>query len=78
MLTLHRVRIKQNGVTMSMCILLIRLLIYIVIYVNVHKYFYNLPSYHQIFHTVQNMIEYDRIYLNMTVYVPVNVNNTIC
>ena len=53
--------------------------IYIVIYVNVHKYFYNqMPSYHQIFHTVQNMIEYDRIYLNMTVYVPVNVNNTIC
>ena len=51
--------------------------IYIVIYVNVHKYFY-MPSYHQIFHTVQNMIEYDRIYLNMTVYVPVNVNNTIC
>ena len=74
MLTLHRVRIKQNGVTMSMCILLIRRLIYMVIFVYQHEYFYN---HAVISSNILFLLEYDRIYSNMTVYAPVNVNNNI-
>ena len=77
MLTLHRVRIKQNGVTMSMCILLIRRLIYMVIFVYQHEYFYNHAEDAVISSNISFLLEYDRIYSNMTVYVPVNVNNNI-
>ena len=85
MLTLHRVRIKQNGVTMSMCILLIRRLMYMVIFVYQHEYFYNHAAWrNKIFYkdavissNILFLLEYDRIYSNMTVYVPVNVNNNI-
>ena len=77
MLTLHRVRIKQNGVTMSMCILLIRRLIYMVIFVYQHEYFYNHAEDAVISSNILFLLEYDRIYSNMTVYVPVNVNNNI-